>query len=349
MKTVLKNFLKFLVFTSIGVGILYLIYNNQSKNYLEECVSKGNAAADCSLMDKLWLDFTTADFKLILLVIAFFLISNVSRALRWMMLLRGLGKNVRFINAFLAIMLNYFTNLGVPRIGEVIRAGVITKYEHIPVEKVIGTVVVDRMVDIISILFAIVLAFFVEFDIIYGFFRENLSGSPLWNRAILFAGIGIVILAYITWRYRKRFFASGLFNRVRHIIEGFGDGLKTIRSLDNSNMFIVHSIVIWIMYFLMTYVCFFAFVPTEHLGLSAALIVFVFGGLGVVFPSPGGMGTYHAMVIAALAIYGVSADDGFSFANLMFFSINLFCNITLGLFAVILLPLINREVKPAHA
>ncbi len=349
MNTILKNFLKFLFFTSIGGGILYLIYRNQSKNYLEECIAKGNVAADCSLMDKLILDFTTADFRWILVIIVLFLISNISRALRWMMLIRGLGKKISFANAFLAIMLNYFTNLGVPRIGEVIRAGVIAKYEHIPVEKVIGTVVIDRMVDVLSILFAIVLAFFIEFDIIYGFISENLEGSILWNRALIFIGLAGIALLILIWKYRKRILASSLFTRIRHIIHGFAEGLKTIRSLENTNLFIFHSIVIWIMYFLMTYFCFFAFVPTQHLGLSAALIVFVFGGLGIVFPSPGGMGTYHAMVIAALAIYGISADDAFSFANLMFFSINLFCNITIGLIAVILLPLINRDVNPARA
>lgn len=345
MKNALSNLLKFVVFTGIGGGILYLIYQKQSKNYLEDCLSKGNGAEDCVLLDKLILDFTTAHFEWIILVLILFILSNLSRALRWMMLIKGLGKKIRLSNAFLSIMLNYFTNLGVPRIGEIIRAGVISKYENIPMEKVMGTVVVDRIVDVLSILFAIFLAFVIEFDVIYGYFQENLSDSPLLSKFVLYAGIAGVIGLGLIWIFRKQIMASKLFGKVKKILMGFIEGLKTIRSLERPWIFVFHSVFIWIMYYLMTYVCFFAYEPTMHLGLSAALIVFVFGGLGIVFPSPGGMGTYHAMVIAALAIYGLEPDEGFSFANIMFFSLQLFCNISIGLLAVILLPIINRKPK----
>jgi uncharacterized protein (TIRG00374 family) len=308
-------------------------------------MSKGNAPEDCSLLDKLWVDLTTAHFEWIALLIILFLLSNVSRAMRWMMLIKVLGKKIRFANAFLAIMLNYFTNLGVPRIGEIIRAGVISKYEGLPVEKVMGTVVVDRIVDVLSILFAIFLAFVLEFDVIYGFLQENISDSPLLSKAVLFIGLGFGLMVILGWIFRNQLKTTRFYIRIRKVAIGFVDGLKTIGSLENVSIFILHSVFIWLCYYMMTYVTFFAFDPTSHLGLSAALIVFVFGGLGVVFPSPGGMGTYHAMVIAALAIYGIEAEDSFSFANIMFFSLNLFCNITIGLLAVFLLPLINRKPK----
>lgn len=343
MKIILNNFLKFVVFSSIGGGILYLIYRKQNSNYLKDCVAKGGLPDDCSLLDKLWVDFTTAHFEWIVVLIVMFLLSNVSRALRWMMLIKGLGKKIRFSNAFLAIMLNYFTNLGVPRIGEIIRAGVISKYEGLPVEKVMGTVVVDRIVDVISILFAIFLAFILEFDVIYGYIQANISSSPLMSNVILVAGVSGLVLLLLLWIFRKKIKSTSFYGRIQKIITGFIDGLKTIRSLENVNLFILHSVFIWLMYYLMTYFTFNAFDPTAHLGMSAALIVFVFGGLGVVFPSPGGMGTYHAMVMAALAIYGIGSEDAFSFANIMFFALNLFCNISIGLLAVFLLPLINRK------
>jgi hypothetical protein len=343
LKTILNNFLKFVIFSSIGGGILYLIYRKQNSNYLEDCVSKGGLPEDCSLLDKLWVDLTTAHIEWIIVLVVLFLLSNVSRALRWMMLLKGLGKKVRFANAFLAIMLNYFTNLGVPRIGEIIRAGVITKYEGLPVEKVIGTVVVDRIVDVISILFAIFLAFVLEYDVIYGYIQENISDSPLMSNVMLVIGVSGLVLLILLWFFRNKIKATRFYDKIQNIVTGFVDGLKTIRSLENVNIFILHSVFIWLMYYFMTYFTFRAFDPTAHLGMSAALIVFVFGGLGVVFPSPGGMGTYHAMVIAALAIYGIGAEDAFSFANIVFFSLNLFCNISIGLLAVFLLPLINRK------
>ena len=97
------------------------------------------------------------------------------------------------------------------------------------------------------------------------------------------------------------------------------------------------------MYFLMTYVCFFAFEPTAHLSATVALVVFVFGGWGIVIPSPGGMGTYHFLATTALGFYGIAGDDGFSWSNISFFTIQIGCNISVGLLALVLLPIINRS------
>lgn len=108
-----------------------------------------------------------------------------------------------------------------------------------------------------------------------------------------------------------------------------------------------HSVVIWLMYFLMTYLCFFAFGPTAHLGLMAGLLVFVFGAFGIVIPSPGGMGTYQIAVTAGLVIYGVGRADAFAFSNICFFTINLFCNIGFGLLGYLLLPLLNKNYQPS--
>jgi len=109
--------------------------------------------------------------------------------------------------------------------------------------------------------------------------------------------------------------------------------------------FVFHSILIWFCYFAMTYVIFFAFKPTEHLGPVAGLVVFVFGTLGIVFPSPGGMGSYHFLVEEGLTLYGVGEADAFSFANIMFFSVQLFCNVLFGILALIILPIYNKTEK----
>ena len=100
------------------------------------------------------------------------------------------------------------------------------------------------------------------------------------------------------------------------------------------------------MYFVMTYLCFFAFEPTAYLVPIVGLIVFVFGGWGVVIPSPGGMGTYHFLAQTALSMYGISGEDGFSWANISFFSIQLGCNISIGILALLLLPWLNKDYKP---
>lgn len=346
LKKAFTNFLKFLVFLSVGLAILYWVYQKQNAAFQAECALKGIAAVDCSLLQKVLADFASTNIFWLFIVLVCFTISNISRAIRWNMLMQQLGFQPRLINGFLTIILGYFANLGLPRIGEVVRAGTMARYEKIPVEKVMGTVVVDRVIDVISILIVTALALVLEFDTLWQFLQENNSlGEKLSeNRLILFAlagfGVGMLLLLYFL---RKRLQATKIYQKLRGILLGFVEGLQTIRKLDRPFIFILHSVNIWVMYFLMTYVCFFAFEPTAGLSASVALVVFVFGGWGIVIPSPGGMGTYHFLATTALGFYGIAGDDGFSWSNISFFTIQIGCNITVGLLALVLLPIINRE------
>lgn len=346
MKKVLTNILKFLVFLSVGLVILYWVYQKQNAAYQAECDLRGIPAADCSLLQKVLTDFASADLFWLFMVLVFFTISNLSRASRWNMLLQRLGFQPRLINAFLTVILGYFANLGLPRVGEVVRAGTMARYEKIPVEKVMGTVVVDRVIDVISILIATALALILEFDTLWAFLEENNSmGEKIRANSsllLLLGGLGISGLILL-FSLRKRLRATKVYQKIEGILLGFVEGLQTIRKLDRPWIFVLHSINIWVMYFLMTYVCFFAFEPTAHLSATVALVVFVFGGWGIVIPSPGGMGTYHFLATTALGFYGIAGDDGFSWSNISFFTIQIGCNITIGLLALILLPIINRE------
>lgn len=351
-KKILVSLLKFLLFLSIGVVIFYLVYRNQNAAYLAQCAQDGIPAEDCSLIDKVATDFRGANYFWILMVLIAFLISNVSRAIRWNMLLRPLGYQPRFLNAFLTIILGYFANLGIPRIGEVVRASTMSQYEQIPLQKVMGTVVVDRVVDVISILLVTSLALLLEFDTILSFVNEQASLEDkvggLANLALL-GGLIFVLLGGVFWLFRRRLMKTIFFQKVAKVILGFWEGIKTIARLDRPWVFIIHSVNIWFMYFLMTYLCFLAFAPTADLPPVVALVVFVFGGWGIVVPSPGGMGTYHFMTQTALMMYGVSGEDGFSWANIAFFSIQLGVNIFVGLIALMLLPLVNKRYQPEPA
>lgn len=343
MNKKLKNALQFVVFLSIGFGILYIIFKRQSASFQEDCVIKGIAPEDCSLWIKLQNDFLSVDLFWLGLVLVAFMLSNVSRALRWLMLIRALGFKGRFGNAFWCIVLGYFANLGIPRAGEVIRGAVFARYEHIPVEKALGTIVVGRGIDVLSLLACIGLTFLFEFEIIYGFFQENWSSSGVLSGLIIYGGIAFVLGVVLAWIFRNRIKQTGLYKRVEKVITGFVAGIKSVGKLDNVPMFLFHTVSIWVLYYSMMYMCFKSFEPTAHLTGAAALLTFVFGSLGIVFPSPGGMGTYHAMIMAALALYGVAGDDTFSFANILYFSVQLICIILFGLVALIVLPLINRS------
>ena len=346
MKQGLINFLKFLVFLSVGLGILYWVYQKQSAAYLAECALRGVPAADCSLLNKVLSDFAAANYFWLLVVLVCFALSNISRAIRWNMLLQQLGYQPRLSNGFLTIILGYFANLGLPRVGEVVRAGTMARYEGIPVEQVMGTVVADRIVDVISILLVTALALVLEFDTLWAFLKENstLQEKLANNSTLLLVLAGLALFGLgLLYRLRARIQELRAYQKISGILVGFVEGLQTVRGLQRPGWFLFHSINIWVMYFLMTYACFFAYAPTAHLSALVALVVFVFGGWGIVIPSPGGMGTYHFLATTALGFYGIAGEDGFAWSNISFFTIQIGCNISIGLLALILLPILNRK------
>lgn len=348
-RTYIIQFFKFLLFLSIGLGILYWVYRGQNIAFQAECGAKGIAPEDCSLARKVIADFGRVHYAWIALVLAAFIVSNISRAARLNMLLHPLGSRPRLINTFLTTILGYFANLAIPRMGEVVRAASLSQYEKIPVEKIMGAVVVDRIMDVLCILSITAIALVVEAGPIWGFFSKNvpvadllggLGNLALWG----FGTLAVVVLA--VYLLRRQLKSSRIYQRIRRIAIGFWQGINTVRSLKHPALFLAHTANIWVMYFLMTLLCFAAFEPTAHLTWRTALTVFVFGSWGVVVPSPAGMGTFHFMAQQALGIYGVGGDDSFSWANISFFSVNLGANVIIGLLSLLLLPVINRHYEP---
>ena len=351
MNKTLGNALKFLLFVGVGVGILYLMYRNQQAAYLEQCQLDGVAEADCSLLDRIAGDFRSANPLWLLLTLVAFSVSNLSRAIRWNMLLRTFGKKPRLINAFLTINLGYFANLGFPRLGEVVRPAAMARYENISLERVVGTVVVGRTVDVIFILLVTGLALLFGREMIWNWLVEEadvLSKLAGWENLLIAAGVlGVLALALVWWQ-RERLLATGLGQKVLGVAKGFAEGLQAVAKVDSPALFLFHSVVIWVMYFLMTWCVFQSFAPTADLSPTTALVTFVSGGWGIVIPSPGGMGTYHYLTGAALELYGVDGLDAFSWSNISFFTINIGCNVLIGLIALLALPRINRDYVPAE-
>lgn len=341
-----RSFLQFILFTGIGVLILVLVYKSQNAAYIAECALKGIPEAECSLMEKLKADFASVNYWWILTVITAFIISNILRAHRWLLLIKTMGVNGRMSNAFFTIMVGYFANMGLPRVGELVRAGLFAKYENIGPEKVMGTIVVDRILDLLSLLFAILLAFLLQGNVLYTFF-EGKIGNSIFGQSWIYIIIALVfLLLFAMYRFRRIIKSWSLYQKIHHLVEGFRDGLRSLRRVEKPWILVLDTVLIWLMYYLMMFLCFKSFEPTTHLGGMAGLMVFVFGGLGIVFPSPGGMGTFHLMVITALAIYGIHGDDAFSFANIQYFSVQLLGCMLLGIIGLIVLPIINKKAKP---
>jgi uncharacterized protein (TIRG00374 family) len=351
LKKKILNIVQYLIFFGIGGGILIYFYHQQEVAYIDQCRIDGIPAAQCSLWDKLVKDFLSVDVFWMSMVLLAFTVSNISRAIRWNMLIRELGYKPRARNAFFAVMISYLANLLMSRAGEVVRAGYMAKYEKISTSKVMGTVIVDRILDVISLGLVVGLAFLLEFDTYWTYLKEQISKKDLtdgfWTNPIFLVLVAMVLTGgLLLYLNRHHFRHLNIYQQVKTSVHSMWEGFKTVKYVDKPIAFIFHSLNIWVMYFLMTWCCFSAFAPTEHLTLIAALTVFVFGSFGMVIPSPGGMGTYHVLCVAALSIYGISKSDAFSFANIIFFSINLFCNIFMGALSLILMPIVNRGYQP---
>jgi glycosyltransferase 2 family protein len=346
MNKSVSQFLKFSLFLGIGLAIMTWLYNGQNTAFQEQLRLDGKQPYP--LIRKIFDDFRSVNLFWIGMTLLAFSISNWSRALRWNMLIEPLGYQPKTLNSFFAVNISYFTNLWLSRAGEVVRASALAKAEGMSVSRVMGTVVVDRLLDLLTLAVIVGFSFIVQYDILWSWLDKNLGdgsgsfrlfGHPLFIGLMVF-GVVSMVLAYVL---RKKIAALPFVNKIWHIVEKFGEGLKTIRKVKNPLAFLFHSVNIWVMYFFMTYLCFFAFAPTADLSAQAALTVFVFGTFGIVIPSPGGMGTYHFLAMSALALYGVKGDDAFSFANIMFFSIQIFYNIVAGILSIYLLRRMNKN------
>jgi len=348
VKQLLINLLKFALFLSVGLGILYYLYTDYSGKYLIDCMAEGRTEAECDFADKLVNDLKSAKPFWIFMVFVTFTISNLSRAVRWKMLLKPLGRNARLVNTFFCTMIGYFTNLFLPRAGEVIKAGTLSKYEKVAVEKVMGTVVLDRLLDLISILIVTVLSLVLEYNKIWSYFGEPVTkffGEKGMFILLVLGGllVGAIVIGYF---FRSAFSETKFYQKIVGILLGFKEGIMSIAKLDNIPMFLFHSVMIWFMYFMMVYCSFFAFEPTSHLAPIVALLAFVFGAWGIVIPSPGGMGSYHYLTILVLGMYGISEFDAASFSNISFCTIQIGTNISFGILAFTIIGYLNRNYKP---
>jgi len=272
------------------------------------------------------------------------LVALLSRAYRWNLLIESTGYTPPLKKTFYALMVGYFANLAFPRLGEVTRCGSLSKDQSIPFTGLLGTVIVERIIDVISLLICMLLAIILEYKRMGKFLKENildpligkfqqLISSPLLIgiAVLIIAGIFFALFYYIRRSRRKRSESKGI-----QLMKSLMKGLQSVARLKRPWLFIFHSILIWVLYFLAMYVCFFALPSTSHLHLSAGLFLLVAGGLGMSAPVQGGIGAYHLLVSQGLMLYGMSQQDGLIFATLIH-SLSLFLVVLLGIISLLLL------------
>lgn len=255
------------------------------------------------------------------------LLSHLTRAYRWNILLEPFGFKLSSFRTFLAVMVGYFANLLIPRMGEITRCGVLKKIDDVPVTTSLGTVVTERLVDALSLFSLITLTLILEFDrlspVFFGFFRDTFSGYELSSHFITFGTIalaGVVLLAvYMFKRFdlKHKIRKISFYQKVVTLFSELVAGIFSIRRIRRKAGFIISTVLIWVLYYLMSYVVFFSMEQTSGLGFMAGLSILIMGGIGMSAPVQGGIGTFHILVSSTLFLYGVSEEDGILFATVL--------------------------------
>lgn len=273
------------------------------------------------------------------------ILSHLARALRWNLLLEPMGYRASPWASFHAVILGYLVNMVLPRVGEITRPAVLSKVENIPFNKLVGTVVVERVVDLLFTLLIAIAIFFIQFQIIADFFSSLFTSFNTQN-AIIYGLAAIVFLVGLFILYKKRhwFYNLPIIGKFQSFIEGLLDGMKTVFSLRQKGLFVFYSLFIWVMYFFMPFFVFYALEGTAHLGASAGLTVLLFGTAAMIVPIPGGVGTFEFMVPAALALYGIAPLIAKSYA-IITHAIQFMVIMGVGAFSIIYFIVKNQQIK----
>ncbi len=261
-------------------------------------------------------EFRKADYKWLMLSAILSIIAHVSRALRWKMLMKPLGYRPSTFNTTLAVFIGYFANYVIPRMGEVSRCGSLKKTDDIPFEKSFGTVLTERIFDVVSLLIVLSLNLILEFDKLQHFFMEQFASKIYLIVGLLaFLAVGGIIGIYLFRKYQQRLSDVPVLGKIVGFLNGLLDGLMSIKKIEKPFLFIFLSANIWVMYWLSAYVLFFAIPETTHLGLLAGLTVLTMGSFGMAAPTQGGIGPFHFLVGNALVLYGLPQKDGIILAT----------------------------------
>ncbi len=277
--------------------------------------------------------FKNAHYGWIFFGLSFGILSHLSRAYRWKFMLEPLGYQPKFPNSVMAVLIAYLVNYAVPRAGEVSRAAVMTNYENIPFDKGFGTIVAERIADLIMLLLIVVITLFVQFDFIYDLLTKNFDPTKIIILLVL-AIIGFFIFSF----YVKKA-TSGILLKIKTFVTGLIEGVTSIFRMKNKWAFIFHTIFIWVMYVLM----FWATLPAIdglNVPLGGILIGFIAGGFSIAATN-GGIGLYPVAVAGAFALFGVSEELGSAFGWIMWTAQTAMI-IVFGGLAFILLPMYNK-------
>lgn len=324
-KKIFKKVLQVIFPLLLGIFILVWVYRDFNFQRVGEVMLHG--------MDYGW----------IALSLVFGVFANLFRGWRWRLALEPLGEYPKTANCVYAIFISYASNLVIPRVGEVTRCGVLSKYDRISFPKSLGTVVSERMIDTlcVGLITGVVLllqmpvfaTFFAETGTNVGRYAEVLTSGHFY--LIILCVLAILVLAFFLIRN------IALFAKLKGILQNVWQGIVALKDIKQIPLYIIYTLGIWACYFLEFYLAFFAFDFSAGLGISAGLVMFVVGTLAVIVPTPNGAGPWHFAVMTMMMLYGVGKEDAGIFA-LLVHGIQTFLLILLGIYGLLALPFTNK-------
>jgi len=302
----LQSFIKYTLSLGIAVLLFWYLYKDTDFN-------------------EMLLSFKKADIKWIILSIALAIFSHYLRAWRWNMLLEPIGYNLKTSRTFLAVMVGYLANFVVPRMGEISRCGILKKTDNVAVTQGFGSVVTERVFDLICLIAIVFITLTLEFkrlnEFFLNLFLDKASGIQKNYITLIVIGITLITVLLLTVFFLKRnhrkLQQNELYNKIISFLRQLVEGLTSVSKLKNPALFWLATIAIWVCYYFMTYVFFFSMDVTQNLGISAGFVLLVLGGIGMATPVQGGIGAFHYLVSAGLLLYGIAEKDGITFAFLL--------------------------------
>jgi glycosyltransferase 2 family protein len=336
LKNKISTIARFLFFLGIGIFFIWLFMRNLTHDQKKEIM----------------LSFRHADYAWIVFAVVLGILSHFIRSLRWKMLMEPMGYIPRTSNVFFAVMIGYLANLALPRLGEVSRCGILTRYEKIPFTKSFGTVITERAVDMMMFIILFFTTIYIQSDRLSSYIQTRVY-DPLASKlhfpidfslffVVASIGTGVILLAAIIllWRMFRR---SAFLQKIKSQILGFLEGIKSLYSIKQPLLFIFYSLAIWVLYLLMAYFVFYSLPDTAILGLEAGLGVLIFGSIGIMVVQ-GGIGIYPAIVAETLILYSINKTTGYAMGWLIWSSQTLPI-IILGILSLVLLPFLNKPTN----
>jgi hypothetical protein len=319
LKRSLSKFFQIAIPLGLGFFFIWYIYQSFSPEQLAETKTY----------------FSDANYGFVILAVALSILSHISRAYRWNFMLHPLGYHSKLSNSFMAISVAYLMNIFIPKSGEVSRAIILDKYEKVPFQKGFGTIISERVVDLIFLLLFTAIALIIEFDALYGYITESIPTSILYVFGIAAVLIAISIPVYI------KFSKSNVNRKIKSFVVGLKEGVFSILKMNKKGAFLLHSILIWALYILSFYAALHALPETANIPIGTVIITFVVGSFTIAFTNSG-FGTYPAALAGILSIFGIAATAGVALGWIIWIS-NITYIVIIGVFSLILLPMLNAK------